>query len=558
MTSPEAASDQTTSRPAADVDVLVVGGGITGIYQLYLAREAGFSAQLLEAGDGVGGTWYWNRYPGARFDSESYTYAYLFSRELFDEWEWQEHFAEQPEIERYLNHVVDRFDLRRHMRFGARVTSADYDEPAGAWTVDRRHRHRRRGRATSWPPPASSRCRTSPTCRGARTFEGESYHTGLWPDAPVDFAGKRVAVIGTGSSGVQIIPVIAETAASLTVLPALPQLVHAAQQRAHHARRAGAAPDGLRGDPRHPEHVTERVPPRRHTIVPPSTTRRRSARRSSRRCGAARGFSKLTSNYTDLMFDRRGQRGVVRLPGRQDPRHRRGPRDGGQAHPEGPPLRREAPAVRDRLLRGLQPARTSSLVDLQETPMVRMTADAASRPPTACGNSTSSCGRPASTSAPARWRAWASGAGTVWPSWTTGPMVRRRSSGFRPPGSPTSSSPVVRTPPPATTRATTATRSTSSPRRCSTCAATATTSSRSTEAAEEKWTNMVDRWATKAPAFGESSYYFGTNIPGKPRKYLLNSAGRPKLLAEIAEVRRDRLRGLHALAVPSELARVGG
>src|SRR5882724_4311200 len=97
---------------ARDVDVLVVGAGITGIYQLYRAREAGFSVQLLEAGDGVGGTWYWNRYPGARFDSESYTYGYLFSRELFDEWEWEEHFAGQPEIERYLNHVVDRFDLR--------------------------------------------------------------------------------------------------------------------------------------------------------------------------------------------------------------------------------------------------------------------------------------------------------------------------------------------------------------------------------------------------------------------------------------------------------------
>ena len=102
--------------------MLVVGAGITGIYQLHRALEAGFSAQLLEAGDGVGGTWFWNRYPGARFDSESYTYGYLFSRELFDDWEWQEHFAGQPEIERYLNHVVDRFDLRRHMRFDARVT----------------------------------------------------------------------------------------------------------------------------------------------------------------------------------------------------------------------------------------------------------------------------------------------------------------------------------------------------------------------------------------------------------------------------------------------------
>ena len=121
--------------PSEQTDVLIVGAGITGIYQLYRAREAGFSVQLLEAGSGVGGTWFWNRYPGARFDSESYTYGYLFSRELWDEWQWKEHFAEQPEIERYLNHVVDRFDLRRHMRFGSRVHSALYDEASSTWTV---------------------------------------------------------------------------------------------------------------------------------------------------------------------------------------------------------------------------------------------------------------------------------------------------------------------------------------------------------------------------------------------------------------------------------------
>src|SRR3984893_18276490 len=107
-----------------EVDVLVVGAGITGIYQLYRAREAGFSAELVEAGHGVGGTWYWNRYPGARFDSERYTYGFLFAKELVDEWEWQEHFAPQPETERYLNHVVDRFDLRRHMRFDSLLSSA--------------------------------------------------------------------------------------------------------------------------------------------------------------------------------------------------------------------------------------------------------------------------------------------------------------------------------------------------------------------------------------------------------------------------------------------------
>src|SRR4029077_365743 len=117
------------------IDVLVVGAGITGIYQLHRAREAGFSVHLLEAGSGVGGAWYWNRYPRARFDSESYTYAYLFSKELFDEWEWQEHFAGQAETERYLNHVVDRFDLRRNIAFGAKVSSATYNESSGTWIV---------------------------------------------------------------------------------------------------------------------------------------------------------------------------------------------------------------------------------------------------------------------------------------------------------------------------------------------------------------------------------------------------------------------------------------
>src|SRR4051794_21299393 len=199
-----------------DVDVLVVGAGITGIYQLYRAREAGFSVQLLEAGSGVGGTWYWNRYPGARFDSESYTYAYLFSEELFDEWEWQEHFAEQSETERYVNHVVDRFALRRHIRFDAVVTSAVYDDAAGRWrvTVDDGTEFRARFFIAATGVLSVP---YYPDVPGRKHFGGESFHTGRWPSAPVDFVGKRVAVIGTGSSGVQIIPVIADEVASLTV-----------------------------------------------------------------------------------------------------------------------------------------------------------------------------------------------------------------------------------------------------------------------------------------------------------------------------------------------------
>src|SRR5262245_61217546 len=199
-------------EPTADVEVLVIGAGITGIYQLYRAREAGFSVQLLEAGGGVGGTWYWNRYPGAQFDSESYTYGYLFSEELFDEWEWHEHFAHQPEIERYLNHVVDKFDLRRDMRFDTRVTSAMYDDAATAWTVvvDAGDVFRARFLVAATGVLSVP---YFPDVRGRDDFAGEQHHTGLWPSSPVDFAGKRVAVIGTGSSGVQIVPVIADDVA---------------------------------------------------------------------------------------------------------------------------------------------------------------------------------------------------------------------------------------------------------------------------------------------------------------------------------------------------------
>ena len=190
------------------LDVLVVGAGITGIYQLYAAREAGFRTRLVEAGSGVGGTWYWNRYPGARFDSESYSYGYLFSKDLFDDWVWQDHFAAQPETERYLNHVVDRFDLRRHMRFDARVTAAVFDEPSGTWTV------------TLGSDGSLVRARFlvaatgvlsvpyTPDVPGRERFGGVQHHTGRWPSDPVDFRGKRVAVVGTSSSGVQVVPAI--------------------------------------------------------------------------------------------------------------------------------------------------------------------------------------------------------------------------------------------------------------------------------------------------------------------------------------------------------------
>src|SRR6185437_3234878 len=215
-TSAQPASAVGASAPAPAVDVLVVGAGITGIYQLYRAREEGFSALLLEAGGGVGGTWYWNRYPGARFDSESYTYGYLFSKELFDEWEWQEHFAGQPETERYLNHVVDRFDLRRHIRFDAPVTAAVWDETSATWVVTTGDGGEIRARFLVAATGVLS-VPYLPDVPGREDFRGTQHHTARWPAEPVDFTGKRVAVIGTSSSGVQVVPTILDDVEHVTV-----------------------------------------------------------------------------------------------------------------------------------------------------------------------------------------------------------------------------------------------------------------------------------------------------------------------------------------------------
>lgn len=210
-----------TENSGAEYDVVIIGAGVTGIYQLYRALEAGFTARLLEAGDGVGGTWYWNRYPEARFDSESYTYGYLFSKELWQEWEWSERFAGQPEIERYFNYVVDRFDLRKHIEFATKVTAAVFDESTGAWRVT----DGQGGSRTAQFVVAATGILSVPfipDIPGRDDFTGEQHHTGLWPHEPVDFAGKRVALIGTGSSGVQIVPAIADTVESLTVFQRTP------------------------------------------------------------------------------------------------------------------------------------------------------------------------------------------------------------------------------------------------------------------------------------------------------------------------------------------------
>ena len=205
------------SQRTPDFDAVVIGAGFAGLGMLWRLREVlGMSAQVYEAGGGVGGTWYWNRYPGARCDSESYIYCFSFSKELLQEWSWSGKYPEQPEILSYLDHVADRFDLRRNIQFNTRVTSARFLEDANIWEVetDRGDRVTARFLITGIGCISAGNV---PDITGLDSFEGDWYHTGTWPHEEVDFAGKRVAVIGTGSSGVQSIPVIAKQAERLTV-----------------------------------------------------------------------------------------------------------------------------------------------------------------------------------------------------------------------------------------------------------------------------------------------------------------------------------------------------
>ncbi|WP_343896335.1 flavin-containing monooxygenase [Craurococcus roseus] len=205
----------------AAFDVVVVGAGFGGLYMLHRLRGLGLSARVFEAADGVGGTWYWNRYPGARCDVESMQYSYSFSEELQQEWHWPERFSAQPDILRYANHVADRFDLRRDIRFETRVTSVAWDEAAERWTVETDRGDRITARFCIMATGCLSAARM-PDIPGLDSFEGDTYHTGHWPHEGVDLAGRRVAVIGTGSSAIQAIPVIAEQAGHVTVFQRTP------------------------------------------------------------------------------------------------------------------------------------------------------------------------------------------------------------------------------------------------------------------------------------------------------------------------------------------------
>ena len=200
-----------------ELDALVIGAGFAGLYQLHCLRDRlGLNVKALEAGGGVGGTWYWNRYPGARCDSESHVYWYTFSEEMMKEWEWSERYPGQAEIMRYLNFVADKFDLKKDISFDTRVTAARYDEAANRWHVRTENGDSYVAKYLVTAVGCLSTANV-PKFPGLETFKGDWYHTGQWPHQGVDFTGKRVGMIGTGSTGIQAAPVIAAQAKHLTV-----------------------------------------------------------------------------------------------------------------------------------------------------------------------------------------------------------------------------------------------------------------------------------------------------------------------------------------------------
>jgi cyclohexanone monooxygenase len=284
-------------------DAIIVGAGVGGLYAIHRLRTLGLKVRAFEAGDGIGGTWYWNRYPGCRCDVESLEYSYSFSDDLQQDWHWPERYGTQPEILRYINHVADRFDLRRDIEFNTRVKEAVFDSETNRWTVTTDKGHVATARYCIMATGNLSTPR-KPNIAGLETFKGKWYHTGLWPHEGVDFTGLRVGVIGTGSSGVQSIPIIAKQAKHLYVfqrtanftLPARNVPMLPDKERAHKAeyparrRAAFDTPFGISGHP----------PPVKSALEATEGERQRAYEAK----WAEGGSISFLYSYTDLLIDK--------------------------------------------------------------------------------------------------------------------------------------------------------------------------------------------------------------------------------------------------------------
>ena len=338
--------------PVEQFDAIVIGAGVSGLYQLYRLRQLGLSVRCYEDGSNVGGTWYWNRYPGCRFDSESETYGYSWSKELLQEWDWKEHYSGQPENEQYLNYVADKFDLRKDIQFNAHVTSTIYDEQANRWDIQLESGQRARAQFLIAAVGLLS-ARYTPPFEGVESFKGESFHTSRWPKEKVDFTGKRVAVIGTGATAVQLIPEIAKEVGHLTVFQRTPNYCAP-------CRNSLVTPEEQRQWKATYDQIHKRI--RQTTVGLPHEFDRRKTFDVPKEerlafyeeLWAKPGFTKWLSNFHDIMTNDGRQRGLRRVRARQDPCPGQGSRGRGKAGAQRPSLRLQTHPVRDRVLRSVQ------------------------------------------------------------------------------------------------------------------------------------------------------------------------------------------------------------
>jgi len=292
----------TSQGSAEHVDAVIVGAGFAGLYMLHRLRDKlGLKAEVIEAATGVGGTWFWNRYPGARCDIQSVHYSYAFSEELQQEWTWSEKYAAQPEILSYLNFVADRFDLRRSISLGTRVIAATFDEASNTWDVETDTGRRLRARYLISAVGCLSAGHV-PSFSGVEAFAGKTYHTGRWPVEGVDFTGQRVGIIGTGSTAIQTIPFIAQQASHLTVF----------QRSATYATPLGNTPSDLAEGGDGPGEAATRLAMEWESWagvpfpkIRPSGKGVSAEERSAwfEECWAQGGFALWGGSYADLLFD---------------------------------------------------------------------------------------------------------------------------------------------------------------------------------------------------------------------------------------------------------------
>jgi cation diffusion facilitator CzcD-associated flavoprotein CzcO len=290
------------SSPTPDFDAVVIGAGFSGIHMLKSLRDKlGLKARVFEAGDTVGGTWYWNRYPGARCDSDAYIYCFTWDKQLLQEWEWSERYPEQPEILRYLEHVAKRHDLKRDMQFNTRVTGGEFDEESNLWTV---HTDKGETVTTRFVITAVGTLSTTnmPQFKGLDKFKGKWYHTSRFPHTGVDFTGRRVAVVGTGATAVQAIPEIAQQAKQLTVFQRTPNYCVP-------ARNGKVDPDVIKARKADYDGVVKRIREsffgQEHYFIPKSVleTTPEEREREFDKMWDAGGFAFWLANYHDMFFN---------------------------------------------------------------------------------------------------------------------------------------------------------------------------------------------------------------------------------------------------------------